>query len=338
MNDLYVAFLRSLVPIFVLIMMGVGIRRLGAVGKRGTDGLSRAVILFFFPVLVFHRLASTANPDHLLTDWIIHIWAVVILGGSGVIAWAVHRLSRTTAEWRTFVFMVGIPNWIYLPLALAGPVWGDDAVRLLILFNIPTQFILWTAGIWVLHGSLKGAHALRYMLLNPGVLSAAAGLLVAFGVIPVTFSDGAAGRYSLAPLNGVFHVIGGLTVPLSIVALGLYLGDRVPVREGALHEVMIVVLGRLVIAPVILIAVVLGATLAGIPTPPLVRWLLYLIAAMPVAVSAPLFAQMFGRDEQLAARGVVATTAVSLVTAPLLLMAALKLESLLGLASFSVLP
>ncbi len=333
MNELYIAFFRSIVPIFVLIMMGMCIRRFGIIGQAGTDWLSKAIILFFFPVLVFQKLASTPDASTLLSDWIIHPWAFTILIGSGLIGLAIHWMAASTAEPRTFVFMVGMPNWIYLPLALAGPIWGDDAVRLLVLFNIPTQFILWTVGIWLLHGTLRGAHAVRYMLFNPGILSAAAGLLVAFGIIPISLVEGKSGL-SLVALNPAFHFIGGLTVPLSVIALGMYLGSRVPAREGAMKEVLLLIAARLLIAPVILGALVMFSAYYGCSTPPLVRWLLYMITSMPVAVSAPLFSRMFNRDDQFAAIGVVATTLVSLVTSPLFVMGALALEKILGLQEY----
>ena len=332
MIELFIAFFRSLAPVFVLMMIGMGLRRIGVVGTRGTNILSKAVILFFFPVLVFHRLASTADPNQLLENWIIHVWAFVILIGSGLIGYLLLKASRTSADARTFVFLVAFPNWIYLPLALAGPIWGDEAVRLLILFNIPTQFILWTVAIWVLHGTMKGAHAIRYMLLNPGILSAAAGLLVAFHIVPIHLTTEGVG-WSVAGLNPILHFIGGLTVPLSVVALGLYLGERVPVREGALGEVMLVIAGRLFIAPVILIGLVLAATKLGVPSTQMVRWVLYLIIAMPVAVSAPLFAEMFKRDRHLAARGVVATTLVGLISSPVLVVGAIQCEIWMGIAT-----
>ena len=292
MTELFIAFFKSLVPIFVLIMMGMCLRRIGIVGSTGADRLSRIIILFFFPILVFHRLATTQDPNQLLDDWIIHIWAIVILVGSGLIGYLLLRAAKSGAEPRTFIFMIGMPNWIYLPLALAGPIWGDDAVRLLILFNIPTQILLWTLGIWLLHGTMKGAHAIRYMLLNPGILSAAAGLLVAFQFIPIHFTESGPGL-SLFAISPALQTIGGWTVPLSIVALGLYLGEHVPPREGSVQEVLLVIAGRLIIAPIILIALILAATRMGVPSTQMVRWVLYLIVTMPVAVSAPLFAQMF---------------------------------------------
>jgi predicted permease len=337
MIELFTAFFRSLAPVFVLMMIGMGLRRMGVVGSRGTNFLSKAVILFFFPVLVFHRLASTSDPNQLLENWIIHVWAIVILIGSGFIGYLLLKASRTSADARTFVFLVAFPNWIYLPLALAGPIWGDEAVRLLILFNIPTQIILWTVAIWVLHGTMKGAHAIRYMLLNPGILSAAAGLLVAFQVVPIHFTAEGVG-WSWAGLNPLFHFIGGLTIPLSVVALGLYLGERVPVREGALGEVMLVIAGRLFIAPVILIGLLMAATKFGLPSTQMLRWVLYLIIAMPVAVSAPLFAEMFNRDRHLAARGVVATTLVGLISSPVMVVAAIQCEEWLGIAAVATGP
>jgi len=267
----------------------------------------------------------------ILAQYEVHIWAVIILVGSGLIGYLWHRLSRTSAHLRTFVFSVGFPNWIYLPLAIAGPIWGDEAVRLLILFNIPTQVLLWTAGIWVLGGSMRGAHAVRFLLLNPGILSSAAGLVVAFDLLPVTFKPGGPG-WSLAAISAPLHMIGGLTIPLSIVALGLYLGERTERRVGEKREVFVTTIGRLLIAPILLGAVLLGATAAGFPTPEKTRWILYLIMSMPVAVSAPLFARMFNGDRMLAARAVVFSTMAGLFTSPLFVLAAIKLETLLGLS------
>lgn len=337
MNEYWGNLFGTIVSIFVLTMTGMGLRRLGVIGNKGTDQLSRYVIQFFFPCLVFHRLALTEHPSMIVTDWMIHVWAVVVLIGSGIIGLVWHRILKTGADLRTFVFMIGVPNWIYLPLALVGKLWGDEAVRLLILFNIPTQIILWTAGIWVLHGTMRGSHALKYMFVNPGLISTAAGLLVAFEVMPVSFIPGGGGL-SLESLNPLLYFIGGLTVPLSLVALGLYLGEKVERREGAKREVLYVTIGRLIIAPVIIGSIVMAVTAMGVKSSLLSRALIYLIASMPVAVSAPMFAQMFGRDRFLASRGVVCTTIASFFTAPLLVLLALKMEVWLGVVETFQLP
>jgi len=330
MSELIESLFRSIVPIFIFVMIGLGLRRLGAIGEGGTNRLSRSVIYFFFPTLVLHRLAITEDPSTIISEWMIHACAVVVLIGSGLIGWIMHSWSKSRADKRIFIFMIGMPNWIYLPLALAGPLWGDEAVRLIILFNIPTQILLWTVGIWLLHGTIRDAHAIRHMILNPGFVATIVGLLIAFGIIPVTLRPDGAG-ISLVAINPVLHMVGGLTIPLSLIALGLYLGEKTNAHEDVWKDITLVIVGRILIAPVVLGAMVLAVTLSGVNISSLTRWVVYLIVAMPVAVSAPMFAQMFGHDRYLASRGVVMTSMISFITAPLFVVAAIKIEIWLGL-------
>jgi predicted permease len=329
-EQLTTSLMKVLVPIFVLVMTGFGVRRLGLAGAKGAEWMGKLVLLWLFPVLVFHRLAITPDAGQILADWPALAWAPVVLIGSALIGWAMHRALGLRAEWRTYTYLVGMPNWIYLPLAVAGPLWGDEAVRLIVLFNIPTQLLLWTAGIALLHGDLRGTHALRYMLTSPGLLATVAGLLVAFRILPVTLLEGQPGL-SLQPLEPLLRIVGGFTVPLSLVALGLYVGERTEARAEVLRGAAAVVMGRLVVAPLILIGVVLVAGLAGTGGHAMIRKVVYLIAVMPVAVSTPLFAAMFNRDRFLASRAVVLTTMAGFITAPLLVMLALWLDQQLGL-------
>lgn len=322
--------LQSLVPIFVLVMIGYSLRRLDVVGARGTDWLSKLVLLYLFPVLVFLRMATTKDSHLIIEDWPVMAWSPVMIIGSALIGWAWYRLNRLQADFRTFVYLVGMPNWIYLPLAVVGPIWGDEAVRMVILFNIPTQVLLWTAGIALLKGELRGAGSLRYMLTSPGLMATMAGLLVCFGVIPLSLQEGQPG-FSIQPAVPVLTLIGNFTVPLSLVALGLYLGEKLIEGREMLGEVLHVALGRLLIAPALIIALVILLAYSGYGENALIRHVVYLIAAMPVAVSVPLFAAMFGRDRFLASRSVVISTMAGFVTAPLMVLLALKIEQWLGL-------
>jgi len=326
----YHQILQTMVPIFSLVMIGYSLRRLGVVGSKGTDWLSRLVLLYLFPVLVFLRMATTKDSHLIVEDWPVMAWSPVILVGSTLIGWAWYRLNRLHADFRTFIYLVGMPNWIYLPLAVVGPIWGDEAVRMVILFNIPTQVLLWTAGIALLKGELRGAGSLRYMLTSPGLLATMGGLLVCFGIVPVSLVEGQPG-FSIQPVVPAMTLIGNFTIPLSLVALGLYLGEKLTEGREILGEVFHVSLGRLLIAPAVIIAMVIGLACFGYGENALIRRVVYLIAVMPVAVSVPLFAAMFGRDRFLASRSVVISTMAGFVTAPLMVLLALKIEQWLGL-------
>ena len=330
MKEIVALILPSLVPIVVLLMIGYGLRRLGLVGAKGTAWLSKLVLLYLFPVLVFLRMGMTQDPHLIMADWPILAWSPVVLIGSTFIGWAWYRINRLTADFRSFIYLVGMPNWIYLPLAVVGPIWGDEAVRLIILFNIPTQVLLWTAGIALLKGDLRGTNALRFMLTSPGLLATTAGLLVSFGVIPLSLQPGQPG-ISLQPLVPLLTIVGGFTVPLSLVALGLYVGEQITDGRQILSDVMWVSIGRLIIAPLIIIALVMACAYAGFGEDPMIRKVVYLIAVMPVAVSVPIFTAMFGRDHILASRSVVASTMMAFITSPLIVLLALKIEQWLGI-------
>ena len=330
MNDVVQAALGVTGPILVLFMIGYALRRAGVVGAKGTAWISKLVLLVLFPVLVFHRLAITKDAAQILADWPILAWSPVVLIGSGLIGWAWHRLNRLETDVRLFTYLTGMPNWIYLPLAVVGTLWGDEAVRLVILFNIPTQLILWTVGIALLHGDLKGTHAIRYMLTSPGLLATVGGLLVAFGILPLSFVEGRSGL-PLQALTPVLHMVGGLTVPLSLVALGLYVGERATTNAGVLRSAIWVTAGRLIVSPLVIMGLVLALARMGYGENAMIRRVVYLIVTMPVAVSVPLFAAMFGRDHFLASRAVVLSTLAGFITSPLLVLLALKLEQWLGL-------
>lgn len=327
---LAIDLLRALAPILVFVMVGYCLRRMEVVGERGTDGLSRWVLLCFFPVLVFHRLGTTDPSGLIGKDLLVLVWAPVVLVGSGIMGWWFHALFRMGSDRKNFAFLVAMPNWIYLPLAIAGPVWGDEAVCLVILFNVPCQLLLWSAGVQFLHGSLKGMHALRYIITGPGLLATVAGLLVAFGLIPVALRPDQSGL-SLVPMIPLLHVVGGLTIPLSLVALGLYLGERSEPGTGVMSDVLWVCLVRLLIAPAVIIVLVMGLAVVGSGGNSLLRWVVYLIVTMPVAVTCPLFADMFDRDRVFASRAVVVSSMIGLFSSPLIVWLALEVERRLGL-------
>ncbi len=325
MNDGIGSFLGSMAPVLVLVMTGYAFRRMGVAGPKSTSILGKIVLLVFFPVLVFHRLSTAGTPESILVEWPVLVWAVVVLAGSALVGWGWHALFRPPVERRLFAYLTGMPNWIYLPLAFAGPVWGDEAVRLIILFNIPTQFLLWTGGIWLLKGEWREFHPWRSALSSPGLWATVAGLLVVFGVLPFTFEEGAPG-ISLVALAPAMHMIGGLTIPLSLLALGLYLGQKAsadaPVLAGALQVTLV----RLVIAPLILGALVFGSAFIGDGGNPMIRRVVYMILVMPIAVSTPIFAALCGHDTSVASRSVAFSTVAAAITAPLLLMLVLGME------------
>ena len=113
-------------------------------------------------------------------------------------------------------------------------------------------------------------------------------------------------------------MLGSVTIPLSLLAIGAQLG-AIPVSLRSLPlPVWGVVLARLLVAPLVTVALGVAFAHAGYRFPQMTRMVLVLVASMPVALVCSVMAERYGGDAQLAAQGVFLSTLFSLLTVPAL--------------------
>jgi predicted permease len=110
--------------------------------------------------------------------------------------------------------------------------------------------------------------------------------------------------------------VGSLTVPLQLLVIGAQLGGM----AARIHKPSRALIGaavlRLIVAPAITLTLAWVAMRCGLVLPETTRMCLYLIAAMPVAISAALFTEQFGGDVPLGAQGIFYSTFFSILTVP----------------------
>jgi len=113
-------------------------------------------------------------------------------------------------------------------------------------------------------------------------------------------------------------MLGSLTIPLSLLIIGAQLGELTLADHAPTRQLFVVILSRLVLAPMITIAIVLSVErLFGVIIPDVPRVTGYLIACMPVAVTCSIFIGRFGGDVLLGARTIFYSMLCSLLTVPL---------------------
>lgn len=308
---------------FLVMLAGWWARYRGYFDASLPRALGVFVVQVAFPALVFTQMVSTVSCSSLRQGW----W-LPFLGGStillgGVIGHLVAKILRIRREsHRTFVFLVSIPNWVFLPLPIAEALYGAEGVRTVLLFNVGTQIVLWTAAVRLLAGGATGGESWRGVLLNPGILATLAGTVVAL-LFPETAALGQnpAGSSLMLlaqAIDGALKMVGGLTIPLSLLVTGAQLGDLARSREMNIRSLSGVIVGRLIVAPVIIL-VLIGtvARVCGVAltTPEFVT--ITIIVSMPVAISCTMFVERFGGDAGLSAAGIFYTTLLSLGTVPL---------------------
>lgn len=226
---------------------------------------------------------------------------------------------------------------MFLPLPIAEALYGAVGVRTVLLSNAGAQLVLWSFGVWILHGSI--GQALKNLLTNTGLWATVLGIVVA---LPLpTARELETLNAASASLGGVLGgslvqalaLVGSLTIPLSLLTIGAQLGEPTTAVHRFPRPLRGVILLRLIVVPVVTLALGYAVMQAGVQIPGTTRMVCYLIATMPVAISCSVMTERYGGDVPLAAEGTFYSTVFSLLTVPAMFwsMALRKMrETLLG--------
>jgi predicted permease len=241
---------------------------------------------------------------------------------------------------RTFIFLVGMSNWVYLPLPITEALYGAEGIQTVLLVNIGGQVVLWTIIVGSLRGGTSGREMFRNLFVHQGLWATALGIGLALTApwlkecLDAGGAQATAGELAAKALLQPLDLISRITVPLSLVVIGAQLEDAEledEAREKAQGREKVgplprfdrgvarVLVARLLVAPVVFVAFIWALRRGGavMLTNPIQAC--YIMAAMPSAVSCGMFVERFGGDSSLAARAVLYTTLVALLSVPALL-------------------
>jgi hypothetical protein len=315
----HVVFLK-IAAMFLVIVGGWLARRRGFLAADFTATLSRLVVDVAFPALVFTQMLRTVDAAALRAGWIGPVACGLLIVIAYFVGLVMSPVFSGKEQRNTFIFLVAIPNWVFLPLPIAQALYGDTGVRTVLLCNAGAQVVLWSFGVWILHGSIQ--QAAKNLLTNIGLWATAVGIAMAL-LFSAARDLETASPAELSPgmmLSGALvqalAMVGGLTIPLSLLAIGAQLGELTIAVHRFPKVLWGVLLSRLVFAPLVTVAIGFVLMKMGLVIPEETRMIIYLIAVMPVAISCSVMAERFHGNVTLAAEGIFYSTFFSLLTVP----------------------
>lgn len=274
--------LNAVLPVFLLILLGYGLKAFAFIPKTGWEGLERLTYYLFLPALLFHSFAQQSPSDGQLLKTTTTI-LVLVFAAVTVVAFVVGRqiLALDNKTFASF-FQGSVRFNNYIGLSLATALFGKEGVTaygIMILVAIPLANFLTLAV--MAHYADERAFSLkrvtRQTVLNPLVLATIAGFIAP--LIPIAFPMG----------KSLIGALASGALPAGVLGIGAALSLR------HVKQTWKAVVGSCVVKLIVFPALILVLMLFyDLPSP---WWqVLMIFAATPCATSCYILSKQMKAD------------------------------------------
>lgn len=294
--------LGALGPIVALILLGLGLRRMGFPGDGFWPAAERFTYFILFPALLIHHLSLARLGDYAVRS--VAAVIVTLLLGMTAVAYAIRPWLTVDGPGFTSVYQGVIRFNTYVGLAVVFAVFhteGGTVAALVMAIMIPLINVLCVL-VLVAHvgGAVTVGGVVRGLVTNPLILACLLG--IGLNVTGIGLPWGSA---------AVLEILARAALPLGLLAVGA--GLRL---DGLAQPRLLIGTSALKL----LGAPALAGMLCGLVEPGrLETAVLVTFTALPGASASYILARQMGGDAPLIAAIVTVETALAIVTLPLVL-------------------
>lgn len=296
-------------PFFALVLCGYVAARRGFLPQAAIPGLNTFVLYFALPCLLYRFGASTPIAQLLdanlvavyLLCALLMVAFTIAVTRQGRIGWNDASLGALVAAFPNTGFM-GVPLLVALLGAQAA---GPAIVTIMIDLLITSSLCIALSRLDGAdeHGASRAARlALKGVLANPMPWAIALGGLAS-----------AVGLTLFAPVMQTIGLLADAASPVALFTIGAVLArsQMSSTRPTPLKDYVPVVLIKLLVHPVLIGLVGLGAMAAGLPLDRFALTVVVLVAALPSASNVAMLAERFGADNGRIARIILLSTVLA---------------------------
>jgi len=291
----------AIAPIFLLMLLGYVLKYLKVCDKKGFDLINKLVFKAFLPTLLFYNIYKTETANvidpKLVAFTVIGILFVFITG-----YFAVFGLTKENPKRGVMLQGFFRTNFAILGIPLVSYICGEQAkglASLMVAIVVPMFNILAVIALERFRDGSEKPNLLKLlkgMAKNPLIIGCAIGLLFLALDIKLPYV-----------IEKAVSDVGSISTPLAIIALGA--GFEFSGIGGQLKEISVVIIGRLIVIPLIVLSAAIFCGFSGEALA-----CLLITFGGPIAVSSFPMAQQMDGDEKLAAQIIVISSALCLFT------------------------
>ena len=298
------------IPFFAAILLGSLSSLKGWFSLEDGRTLSRYVFFVVLPPFMFVAITSRPVTNIVNLDFLLRYEAVTIFIFLTAVFLGQVFLKLKPTESGLFGLNAAYPNYGYIGVPLALLAFGPDvAVPMALILVSNNVLLLILTSIFTRDGRSAGLGALLWT----NIVSLARNPLLLSVLFAVAFS---ASGLSLPAMPDIFlKFLAGAAAPTALFALGITLVGQ-PIKE-AWAELSLLVLMKLLLHPLLIIAVFLHAHLAG-NTAIDVLWLkvAVLFTCLPIAANAFAMSEYYGTYSGRSATAIMLTTLLASISVP----------------------
>lgn len=296
--------LEKILSMALMVLMGFAVIRFGAIEKGKTAPISSLTLYIICPCLILSAFQIELNNQRLaglglalIAAVLLHVVFILLTRVLG------DRLRLDGVERASLIYS----NGGNLIVPLVSSLLGDEYVFYCCAFIAFQTILVWVHLPRLLVKDYKPN--LRKILLNPNIISIAAGLIMF--LTGVRFSGIVADT-----IDAVSSTIG----PVAMLMIGMLMAEVNLKRVFSSWKSWVVAFGRLIIYPIVMIGVILltGVT-RWMPGAKEVLLVTMLATCAPIAVSISQMADLFGGDSVKASALNVMTAIFCVITMPLII-------------------
>lgn len=287
------------IEIFILMIIGYFLRKTNIVSKENRKSLTDLVIYIILPANIIYSFMIEMDATIIKSGLAILIVSIVIQLACQVFG-KYFFIKTTPRQQSVLQYGTICSNAGFMGSPLIQGLYGLDGLLFASIYLIPQRIVMWSGGV-ACFTSAKGKDVVKKVITHPCIIAVFIGLIIMAGQIQLPNF-----------INESIKTLSGCTMALSMIVIGGILGE-IRLRDVISKLTLYYSLIRLIIIPLLVLG---GCVLATLP--PLVIAVSTVLAGMPAGSTTAILAEKYNGDSMLAVEIVFLSTALSLVTIPLL--------------------
>jgi hypothetical protein len=294
--------LNQILTLFIIMVTGIAARKAGIINEQVNKKLSEILLHITSPALIFSSFLFEFSTEKLANaayvfgfGFIFFIFSILL----SMLLFLKHDREVKPVMSAVAVFS----NCGYMGFPLLEAVLGKEGVFYGSIYVVVFNIFLWTYGS-VIYSGQRSLKTVKNAFISPSMIAVYLGALVFVFQVPLPL-----------PIEKAAESVGSMTMPLAMLIIGAIIAQADVRKVFVGINVYYSTLVRLLVMPLA------GLGLSKLLQLPDVASAVCVIAlATPAAVATAVFAEKYDRDSLLASKCVTVSTALSLVTIPLIML------------------